>query len=79
MLYWAVEQNEEKSPQLTQFTTHFNNVSQWSVPIPCLHVSIPVCILAGHFAKLIMALARGDETILGKFSRGYFSCFCSVN
>lgn len=31
MLYWAKEQNEEKSPMLTQFTLHFNNVSQWSV------------------------------------------------
>jgi Rap guanine nucleotide exchange factor 1 len=29
MLYWAKEQNEEKSPMLTQFTLHFNNVSQW--------------------------------------------------
>ena len=29
MLYWAKEQNEEKSPMLTQFTMHFNNVSQW--------------------------------------------------
>lgn len=30
MLYWAKEQNEEKSPMLTQFTLHFNNVSQWT-------------------------------------------------
>jgi len=29
MLYWAAEQNEEKSPELTRFTMHFNNVSQW--------------------------------------------------
>ena len=29
MLYWAAEQNEEKSPMLTQFTMHFNNVSKW--------------------------------------------------
>ncbi|CAI8009601.1 Rap guanine nucleotide exchange factor 1 [Geodia barretti] len=30
MLYWAKEQNEEKSPMLTHFTMHFNNVSQWT-------------------------------------------------
>ena len=29
MLYWAKEHNEEKCPRLTQFTSHFNNVSQW--------------------------------------------------
>ena len=29
MLLWAKEQNEEKSPTLTAFTEHFNNVSQW--------------------------------------------------
>ena len=29
MFYWAKEQSEEKSPRLTQFTMHFNNVSQW--------------------------------------------------
>lgn len=32
MLYWAKEQSEEKSPMLTQFTMHFNNVSQWWGP-----------------------------------------------
>ncbi|XP_074916763.1 rap guanine nucleotide exchange factor 1 isoform X6 [Chelonoidis abingdonii] len=26
---WAKEQNEEKSPNLTQFTEHFNNMSYW--------------------------------------------------
>eukprot|EP00731_Ephydatia_muelleri_P024317 Em0016g588a len=30
MLYWAKEQNEEKSPHLTEFTMHFNKVSQWT-------------------------------------------------
>ncbi len=30
MLYFAKDQNEEKSPMLTQFTMHFNNVSQWT-------------------------------------------------
>ena len=30
MLYWAKEQNEEKSPHLTAFTMHFNKVSQWT-------------------------------------------------
>jgi Rap guanine nucleotide exchange factor 1 len=30
MLYWAKERNEEKSPLLTHFTMHFNNVSQWT-------------------------------------------------
>ncbi|XP_070759837.1 rap guanine nucleotide exchange factor 1-like [Enoplosus armatus] len=29
MLLWSKEQNEEKSPNLTQFTQHFNNVSFW--------------------------------------------------
>jgi len=31
MLCWAAEADEEKSPGLTKFTEHFNNVSQWSV------------------------------------------------
>ena len=31
MLFWAKDHDEEKCPQLTLFTTHFNNVSQWSV------------------------------------------------
>jgi hypothetical protein len=30
MLLWAKEQNEERSPTLTKFTEHFNNVSQWT-------------------------------------------------
>ncbi|CAH2316060.1 rap guanine nucleotide exchange factor 1 isoform X2 [Pelobates cultripes] len=29
VLLWAKEQNEEKSPHLTQFTEHFNNMSYW--------------------------------------------------
>ena len=29
MLCWAAEADEEKSPGLTKFTEHFNNVSQW--------------------------------------------------
>uniref|UniRef100_UPI0037E96D3A rap guanine nucleotide exchange factor 1-like n=1 Tax=Semicossyphus pulcher TaxID=241346 RepID=UPI0037E96D3A len=29
VLLWSKEQNEEKSPNLTQFTQHFNNVSYW--------------------------------------------------
>ncbi|XP_044120576.1 rap guanine nucleotide exchange factor 1 isoform X10 [Neovison vison] len=29
VLLWAKEQNEEKSPNLTQFTEHFNNMSYW--------------------------------------------------
>ncbi|XP_041793519.1 rap guanine nucleotide exchange factor 1-like isoform X2 [Chelmon rostratus] len=29
VLLWSKEQNEEKSPNLTQFTQHFNNVSFW--------------------------------------------------
>lgn len=31
VLLWAKEQNEEKSPNLTQFTEHFNNMSYWQV------------------------------------------------
>ncbi|XP_041644557.1 rap guanine nucleotide exchange factor 1-like [Cheilinus undulatus] len=29
VLLWSKEQNEERSPNLTQFTQHFNNVSYW--------------------------------------------------
>ncbi|XP_061585600.1 rap guanine nucleotide exchange factor 1-like [Cololabis saira] len=29
LLLWSKEQNEEKSPNLTEFTQHFNNVSFW--------------------------------------------------
>uniref|UniRef100_A0A8C7ZC42 CRK SH3-binding GNRP n=1 Tax=Oryzias sinensis TaxID=183150 RepID=A0A8C7ZC42_9TELE len=29
VLLWSKEQNEEKSPNLTKFTQHFNNVSFW--------------------------------------------------
>ncbi|XP_028830462.1 rap guanine nucleotide exchange factor 1b isoform X3 [Denticeps clupeoides] len=29
VLLWAKEQNEEKSPNLTEFTEHFNNMSYW--------------------------------------------------
>lgn len=32
VLLWAKEQNEEKSPNLTQFTEHFNNMSYWYGP-----------------------------------------------
>ncbi|KAB0407132.1 hypothetical protein E2I00_004288 [Balaenoptera physalus] len=33
VLLWAKEQNEEKSPNLTQFTEHFNNMSYWHYDI----------------------------------------------
>lgn len=29
VLLWSKEQNEEKTPNLTEFTQHFNNVSFW--------------------------------------------------
>ncbi|CAJ1069366.1 rap guanine nucleotide exchange factor 1-like [Xyrichtys novacula] len=29
VLLWSKEQNEERSPNLTQFTQHFNNMSYW--------------------------------------------------
>ncbi|XP_054467252.1 LOW QUALITY PROTEIN: rap guanine nucleotide exchange factor 1 [Anoplopoma fimbria] len=29
LLMWSKEQNDEKSPNLTEFTQHFNNVSYW--------------------------------------------------
>ena len=29
MLLWAKEQSEELSPNLTEFTEHFNKVSYW--------------------------------------------------
>lgn len=29
VLLWSKEQNEEKSPNLTEFTQHFNSVSFW--------------------------------------------------
>uniref|UniRef100_A0A672GKS6 CRK SH3-binding GNRP n=1 Tax=Salarias fasciatus TaxID=181472 RepID=A0A672GKS6_SALFA len=29
VLMWSLEQNEEKSPNLTKFTQHFNNMSFW--------------------------------------------------
>ena len=43
MLLWAKEQNEEKSPTLTRFTEHFNNVSQWCVCV-CVCVCMCVCV-----------------------------------
>lgn len=30
VLLWAQEQNEERSPNLTTFTEHFNNMSYWA-------------------------------------------------
>ena len=29
VLIWAQEQNEERSPNLTRFTEHFNKMSYW--------------------------------------------------
>lgn len=29
VLIWTQEQNEEKSPNLTRFTEHFNKMSYW--------------------------------------------------
>ena len=29
VLIWAQEQNEERSPNLTKFTEHFNKMSYW--------------------------------------------------
>lgn len=31
ILFWAEEQSEEKSPNLTHFTAHFNKLSYWWV------------------------------------------------
>lgn len=31
VLIWAQEQNEERSPNLTRFTEHFNKMSYWYV------------------------------------------------
>jgi hypothetical protein len=30
LLIWVQEQSEEKSPNLTKFTEHFNNMSYWT-------------------------------------------------
>lgn len=30
VLIWAKQQNEERSPNLTRFTEHFNNMSYWA-------------------------------------------------
>ena len=30
LMNWVEEQNEEKSPNLTKFTEHFNNMSYWT-------------------------------------------------
>ena len=30
LLNWVQEQSEEKSPNLTKFTEHFNNMSYWT-------------------------------------------------
>ena len=30
LLNWVQEQSEEKSPNLTTFTEHFNNMSYWT-------------------------------------------------
>ena len=40
MLCWAAEADEEKSPGLTKFTEHFNNVSQWYVLCNCSNASL---------------------------------------
>ena len=29
LILWVQEQNEDKSPNLTKFTEHFNNMSYW--------------------------------------------------
>ena len=29
LILWVQEQNEDKSPNLTKFTEHFNNMSFW--------------------------------------------------
>ena len=57
MLYWAKEQNEEKSPMLTQFTMHFNNVSQWYIHTSYVHTStyctiIVVCSVMTGFVSV---------------------------
>ena len=54
MLYWAKEQNEEKSPMLTQFTMHFNNVSQWWVYV---HVHVHVAV----FIKAMVKCSRDQD------------------
>jgi len=49
MLCWAAEADEEKSPGLTKFTEHFNNVSQWYVhnynSVSCLVSCVIIIIM----------------------------------
>lgn len=35
VLIWAQEQNEERSPNLTRFTEHFNKMSYWWDSVFC--------------------------------------------
>ena len=59
MLLWAKEQNEEKSPTLTRFTEHFNNVSQWCVCVFGVSVWVFVCGVVGEGA-CVWGVCVGD-------------------
>ena len=40
LILWVQEQNEDKSPNLTKFTEHFNNMSYWCRYVPFVRGSV---------------------------------------
>lgn len=47
VLIWAQEQNEERSPNLTLFTAHFNKLSYWYVEDYFLNTPTDLTIFQG--------------------------------
>ena len=44
LILWVQEQNEDKSPNLTKFTEHFNNMSYWCRSVTKHMTTNTVCI-----------------------------------
>ena len=44
LILWVQEQNEDKSPNLTKFTEHFNNMSYWCRSVTKNMTTNTVCI-----------------------------------
>lgn len=45
VLIWVKEQNEERSPNLTEFTEHFNKMSYWLVLLKYLKKKKMLCVV----------------------------------
>ena len=62
MLFWAKDHDEEKCPQLTLFTTHFNNVSQWWVWLQ--ERVVGVAIVRGGVVGVVMREGCGVKRLV---------------